>query len=184
MILWKEHSGKHNFHLPFSHKTIYFEMVAVSVKGVQLDTPCKAGARSTLYVLDRTFFLSTNSKIRDRRAPHVTWRQVWVCRPIAPYPGEIWVLSPGSFFLKFWKSVAKLVQKRVRNGSPSVPLLSLKARFWRFYFSFFQTLENPCLKLPSVLSNVHPPIYQSQKSIISRTDGRTDGRTNISDLAV
>ena len=48
--------------------------------------------------------------------------------------------------------------------------LSLKARVWRFYFSFFQTRGNRCLKRPSVLSNVHAPDYQSQKSIISRTD--------------
>ena len=118
----------------------------------------------------RTFFLPTNSRIRDRGASHVTWRQVWVCRPIGPYPSEIWVLSQWSLFFKFWKKAPNRLQKRVRNGSPSVPLLSLKARFWRFYFSFFLIRENPCLKTPSVLSNVHPPIYQSQKSIISRTD--------------
>ena len=83
-----------------------------------LDTPCKAGARSTLYVLDRTFCLSTNSKIRDQRAPHVTWRQVWVCRPIAPYPGEIWVLSQGSFFLKVLK---KCPQTDPKERSKRVP---------------------------------------------------------------
>ena len=72
------------------------------------------------------------------------------------------------FFLRFRKNPNRL-QKKVRNGSPSVPLLSLKARFWRLYFSFFQTPENPCLKRPSVLSNVHSPTYQSQKPIISRS---------------
>ena len=83
-----------------------------------LDTPCKAGARSTLYVLDRTFFLSMNSNIRDRRAAHVAWRQVWVCRPIVPYPGEIWVLSQGSFFLKVLKKCPKTGPK---EGSKRVP---------------------------------------------------------------
>ena len=86
------------------------------------------------------------------------------------------------FFLRFRKKAPNWLQKRARNGSPSVPLLSLKARFWRFYFSFFQIAENPCLKVPSVLSNVHPPIYQSQKSIISRTDGRTNGQLWFSGL--
>ena len=79
-----------------------------------------SGARSILYILtlDSPFFLSTNSKIRDRRAPHVTWRQVWVCRPIAPYPGEIWVLSQGSFFLKVSK---KCPQTGPKEGSKRVP---------------------------------------------------------------
>ena len=37
----------------------------------QLDTPCKAGARSTLYILDRFLSDSMNFRIRDSRAAHV-----------------------------------------------------------------------------------------------------------------
>ena len=116
----------------------------------------------------------------ESRARHMTcgWRSVNRTQFSLGYG----LICQKTFFSSFEKKAPNRLQKRVRNGSPSVPLLSLKARFWRFYFSFFQTLENPCLKLPSVLSNVHPPIYQSQKSIISRTDAH---RTpNISDLAV
>ena len=145
-----------------------------------LDTPCKAGARSTLSILDH--FLSMNFRIHDSRPAHVTWRAVggpWIA--LSFRWGTAWSVRK-HFFQVLKKNAPNRLQKRVRNGSPSMPVLSLKARFWRFCFSFFQIRENSCLKTPSVLSNVHPPIYQSQKSIISRTTN--ERTTNISDLAV
>ena len=151
------------------------------INNITLDTPCKAGARSL------NFF--EVQVVGQYIAKYITTSLSWpACRPSLlihePRTSHDVLLEPRAsysvfagvrpdlsenVFSSFEKKAPNRLQKRVRNGSPSVPLLRLKARFWRFFFSFFQILENPCLKLPSVLSNVHPPIYQSQKSIISRT---------------
>ena len=72
-----------------------------------------------------------------------------------------------TFFSSIEKKAPNRLQKRVRNGSPSVPLLSLKARFWRFYFSFFRSAKILVSK-DQVYLAMSTPRFTSRKNQLSR----------------
>ena len=98
----------------------------------KLDTPCKAGARSTLYVLDRTVpssYPQTPGYVTGEPRTSHGVRFEFVAR-LGRTPAKYECYVNGRFFQVVKKKNAPNgFQKKVQNGSPSVPLLSLKARF-------------------------------------------------------
>ena len=75
----------------------------------------------------------------------------------------------------FEKNTKKVPPKWLQNGTPKVPTLSLNLTFWDV---FFENLQNHDFKLPVGTSMCRGFISSSQKTIIIRTDARTDARTH------
>ena len=92
----------------------------------------------------------------------------WVNHYVVKQPAKYEFLIPSGFKVRF------LLVNRMS--------LIFKARFWRFYFSFLQTRKNLVSKDQVYLAMSTP--YLPVAKINYLADGRTDTRTNISDLAV
>ena len=138
-----------------------------------LDTPCKAGARSTIYFRECVRIDWNQHNVRPTSLTSVPQTLIWT-----PIPGLVrYDLEETVFRQSVSKRVPDRVQNRVQKWSPNVPLLKPNRCFWRFLFQFFSEPSKFIIQTAECIKQCPPPYVPFAKINYfpyERTDGRTD----------